>query len=200
MSECPNIIGIDYGSKTAGTTAIAYLQEHRIQFTQSVRKKDADQFIRQFVKTHHPQQIFIDAPLSLPGVFQGLPQHDDFFYRVSDREVKAMSPMFLGGLTARAMKLKHEVLQWDDGIRFHEVYPGHLARLLGLDRDQYKKKMEYIPQHMEVLAPLLPYDLDRAQCQNWHQFDALLAFLSGARYNRGEHKSFGNPQEGIILV
>jgi uncharacterized protein len=42
-----------------------------------------------------PARIFMDAPLSLPQVFFG-PSGNEFFYRRCGRELKAMSPMFLG--------------------------------------------------------------------------------------------------------
>ena len=102
-------IGIDYGSKMAGTTVIAYLKSGKLHFAQSQKKKDADLFVENWVAQHQPRAIFLDAPLSLPGVYTEPEAYDDYFYRAGDRLLRAMSPMFLGGLTARAMRLSRRL-------------------------------------------------------------------------------------------
>ena len=43
------LVGIDYGSKLAGTTVIAYTQENEVHFMSSVKKQDADQMIINFL-------------------------------------------------------------------------------------------------------------------------------------------------------
>lgn len=88
-------LGIDYGSKLAGTTAICYQEGDALTIIQSEKKQDADRFINDTVESLKPEQIFIDAPLSLPAAYFG--NGDDYFYRDCDRQLKAMSPMFLGG-------------------------------------------------------------------------------------------------------
>ena len=45
----PTWIGIDYGSKLAGTTVICYKKEGRLQLLQSEKKSDADAFVSQFI-------------------------------------------------------------------------------------------------------------------------------------------------------
>ena len=75
------IAGIDYGSKLAGTTAIAFVENNLACLLQSERKQDADSFIREWVSAWNPTHLFLDAPLSLPGVYRGLPWCNDFFYR-----------------------------------------------------------------------------------------------------------------------
>ena len=97
--------GIDYGSKLAGTTCIAWMKEGQLKIIQSAKNQDADEWIITQLDNESIDQIFMDAPLSLPPAFHD-PLSDEFFYRAADRELKAMSPMFLGGLTARAMRLK----------------------------------------------------------------------------------------------
>ena len=118
------LVGIDYGSKLAGTTVLAYTEGEEIKILQSQKKQDADQFILNFLKISSPELVGIDAPLSLPGAFRAL--NNEFFYREADKELNAMSPMFLGGLTARAMKLSASI-----PIRMVEVYLGALARSKG---------------------------------------------------------------------
>ncbi len=70
-NERSRLIGIDYGSKLAGTTALAYLSPTGVAIPlQSTAKKDADAFILQHLESLPPHQVFIDAPLSLPGKYR----------------------------------------------------------------------------------------------------------------------------------
>lgn len=181
-----NHFGIDYGSKLAGTTAICFLQNGKLKIIQSEKKKDADAFIMAVIKKYAPGKIFFDAPLSLPLVYRNA-SHTDFFYRKCDREVNAMSPMFLGGLTARAMKLKH----LNSSIPFYESYPKALVNQWQIEK-QYKKDISAFIQ-----ALTLPFALHEIPA-SWHQVDALLAWLIGYRYSTGNVKSVGLEQEGVI--
>jgi len=191
-------IGIDYGSKMAGTTAIAYLEGDSMYFAQSQKKKDADAFVRNWVNEHQPQTVLLDAPLSLPGVYTQPVSYEDYFYRAADRLLKAMSPMFLGGLTARAMKLSRTLEQ--QHISVVETYPSRLADVLGLDRKRYKIDKAYLP----LATTIIMQQMERLQLAeapaNWHQVDALLAFCSGWRYQQGLHELYGEAAEGVIVV
>lgn len=192
-------IGIDYGSKLAGTSAIAHFSdtEGRICFSQGAAKRDADRFILDWIEERRPEQIFLDAPLSLPGVYVGREGCNDYFYRAGDRELKAMSPMFLGGLTARAMQLRSQILALYNPL-VQEVYPGALARHLSLGELGYKAAKENMPACLAAVHPLLP--CPAALPDNWHQFDALLAWLTGHRHAMGQHLVFGHVLEGAIWV
>lgn len=70
-------LGIDYGSKMAGTTAIAYLDNGEIKVILSQKNKDADAFIIATTEQLKPNSIFIDAPLSLPLAY--FRQGDNYF-------------------------------------------------------------------------------------------------------------------------
>lgn len=192
-----NIAGIDYGSRLAGTTVIAALADNSILFFQSEKKKDADRFVLEWVERCQPDKVFMDAPLSLPGIYTSLPGRSDYFYRESDRLLGAMSPMFLGGLTARAMQLKARITK--RSVDMLEVYPKQMARELLLIETGYKKKRAQILPCLEILQNYLPFSIAEPPA-NWHQFDALLAFTSGWRYENNEHQSFGDPMEGVIIV
>lgn len=189
-------VGIDYGSKMAGTTAICYETKGKLELVQSVKKRDADQFIIDQIQRLKPKYVFLDAPLSLPGVYTK-PDFTDYFYRQADKELKAMSPMFLGGLTARAMRLAYELKTVD--IEVFEIYPAQLALQLGLKDQGYKKELQAISTLLDVLLSKLPYSLDSPP-KNWHQFDSILAFYSGYRYLAGESTSYGRADEGVIYV
>ena len=182
MDQGFEFIGIDYGSKLAGTTAVAYLENAKLQLVQSEKKQDADHFLSEIISRLSPKSVFIDAPLSLPAAFYG--KGDDYFYRKADRECKAMLPMFLGGLTARAMKLKAQ----NADRNFYEVYPGMLARdVLDLG-EAYAKKDKFSNQHQSALLKQLEVELHE-DLSNWHQFDAVL----GKLFSDGSEKALGIP-------
>ncbi|HKK77241.1 MAG TPA: DUF429 domain-containing protein [Saprospiraceae bacterium] len=191
-------VGVDYGSKQAGTTVLAFAKKGKIHFLQSKKKADADAALHQWIKKLMPGQVFIDAPLSLPLVYREASKDADFFYRRADRELKAMSPMFLGGLTARAMRLVARV-EADLPVVFRETYPGYLAKLLDLPKMRYKKEKVHLPELTNTLCSSYQLQLEKPPA-NWHQFDALLAYLSGLRYREGAHQTFGDPEEGQIIV
>lgn len=187
-------LGIDYGSKLAGTTAICYQEGKQLIIKQSEKKKDADQFILDMVEELSPNQIFIDAPLSLPAAYFGI--GEDFFYRSSDRALKAMSPMFLGGLTARAMSLKRKLLS--RGVDCHEVYPGGLVRDLDNLKKDYTKKSMVNTAFMKALSKLIGMEIEGVG--SWHQIDAALCWFSGKRYLNDEAKIYGDKDEGLIFI
>jgi len=115
------IVGIDYGNKYAGTTVICYNSRHEIKFVQSSKNADADSFLLNELTYLNPDLIMIDAPLSLPGVYWLSSEYKDHFFRSCDRELRAMSPMFLGGLTARAISLIKKM----NGTEVLETYHGN---------------------------------------------------------------------------
>lgn len=190
------IAGIDYGAKLAGTTVIACAQEGLLYFTSSVKGQDADAFITSWALKHRPQKIFIDAPLSLPGKYCGLSGCEDYFYRLADQQLHAMSPMFLGGLTARAMQLAAQLRA--EGIEVHETYPAYLSKFLVLNELGYKKELSNIGVVVQALAT--QFSCAIPELPDWHHVDAALALLSGSRYQQGIAHTFGRVEEGVIVV
>ena len=152
--------------------------------------RDADGFILHKVQQLCPETIYLDAPLSLPMVYSRPGQ--DYFYRESDKVLGAMSPMFLGGLTARAMRLKFTLEQID--IKVFEIYPAGLVKSISAgafykkDLDAFAKEME---EKMQITCPTLA---------SWHQADAVLAWCSGLRHHQGVNASYGRQEEGIIII
>ena len=187
----PKWIGIDYGSKLAGTTVICYNDCDKLAFVQSKKKQDADVFILDFIDTYSPSQVFIDAPLSLPSAYFGL--GEDYFYRACDRETKAMSPMFLGGLTARAMRL----VSRPSTITFYETYPAYLVKKLLDLAELYNKKSQVNQELVSTLENSFNLRCT-TKLDNWHQVDALLCWISGKRASEGSCMSLGNKEEGLI--
>ena len=176
----------------AGTTAIAGLDGHSASISVSAKNKDADKFIMDFLTSaDYSGKLYLDAPLSLPGVYSGLKGCSDYFYRKADKEVGAMSPMFLGGLTARAMKLKAELSVKD--IELVEAYPKLMAKRLALPSAQYKKEKKYIPEIASIVAEY--FQLNLPNLSSWHEVDAILALCIGLL---PDLKAYGDPNEGLI--
>lgn len=200
LQSMEGIYGIDYGAKLAGTTVVAFLEGGVLRFAASAKKQDADAYLLQFFAERQAGKIFIDAPLSLPKVYtQGANVEDaipDFHYRACDRELGAMSPMFLGGLTARAMK--QAFILRKQGHDVNETYPGMLARHLGLPALGYKGDKASIAPCLQVLHALFDIKCLVDALPNWHHFDALLALCSGLRHERGEAMAVGD-KEGLIV-
>lgn len=193
-----HLAGIDYGSKMAGTTVIAILKKTEVSLFQSEKKQDADALIYEVIKQETCPHVFIDAPLSLPGVYHLGAAYESYFYRSCDSALSAMSPMFLGGLTARAMQLKARLEQL--GTKVYETYPGGLARQLNLKERHYKQQLSELPALREHLASLLPFAIPLAEITTWHHFDAILALWSAWRFNQQTHDSYGDPKEGLIVI
>lgn len=186
-------VGIDFGSNLAGTTAICYEINGKLNILQSEKKASADKFLESFLLQFSGLNIFIDAPLSLPQAYYT--KGEDYFYRTCDRELNAMSPMFLGGLTARAIRLRSQKVQH----QFLECYPAELVRLLGLNGLYKKKHISGLEVFFQELEKHNDLALEK-EIQNWHQMDALLCWMTGKRYSVNQHKTFGQPGEGLIVV
>jgi uncharacterized protein len=183
-------LSIDYGAKLAGTTVVCFAKNGCLHFQQPAKKQDADAWLHSIVAEHKPSAIYMDAPLSLPIVYKG--EGNNYHYRHCDQVVGAMSPMFLGGLTARAMQFRAAFPQ----IPFYEAYPAQAVRTLFLGDIGYKTDLTAF---LEKLAKRLPYPFAQ-QPINWHQVDAALTWFTGWRHDRGEAISYGNGEEGLIWV
>lgn len=193
------IFGIDYGSKLAGSTAIAFQVNGSLCVFQSSKGQDADSFLLDLLKNVEPGIIGFDAPLSLPGQYTGIPGCHDFFFRECDRILKAMSPLFLGGLTARAMRLS-KILE-NYGHRVIETWPSVWAEQLKLKEAGYKKKdPASLSLVTTTLFKKLPIERPQEDLENWHQVDSLLCYWSAYRFASGQSHSYGNPQEGLIFI
>ena len=189
-----NWCGIDYGSKLAGTTCICYQNADGVlEIKQSQKEKDADLFIADFMELYKPDFVMIDAPLSLPDAYYNN-NASDFMYRKADRETRAMSPMFLGGLTARAMQIRRKF----SSISFYETYPAALIKHLQWNEFYIKKQNQ--PSHELLLLAQKNWNINLPSIYNMHQFDALLAWYSGFRLLNKQAVFFGNEQEGGIWI
>ena len=188
-------IGIDYGSKYSGTTAICYVKKKALHFDQSERQKDADEFVDKWLTKNKPEAIYIDAPLSLPAAYHGT--GTDFFFRKCDIELDSKSPMSIGRLTATAMQLKAKFSS--DTTSFYETYPGALAKALSEAADKtYSQKQENFEPFIALLEEHLPIPFAKPP-EDWHQVEAALAWLAGHRHINDKAEMAGEAKEGIIL-
>ena len=189
--------GIDYGSKMAGTTVITYDVNGVLFQKSSSKKMDADAMILKAAVELMPSFIYLDAPLSLPNVYYG--KGNDYFYREADKELKAMSPMFLGGLTARAMQLKSQILTVIE-TKVFETYPSALVRSIPELKTHYKKKdatmVPILTKQIERLLEKIKLD---EKPKTIHQIDSILAWYSGYRHQNGLAIITGNHEEGLII-
>ena len=194
------IAGIDYGSKLAGTTVICYSDKKKqLHLLQSQKKKDADAMILKACDEYHFSSVYIDAPLSLPGVYSALKGYDDYFYRIGDKKISAMSPMFLGGLTARAMRLVAKMRsKYKSDVC--EIYPGGCARQWDVLAACYKIDLEMTRLIITNTLADWGYILDAEQVTNWHRCDAVLAFYIGLKHLKGKAKALGTVEEGQIWI
>ena len=187
--------GIDYGSKLAGTTSVCFSENSLLYVFQSEKNKDSNKFIHYWIKLKKPALVFIDAPLSLPGIYSG--GGTDYFYRKCDLEVKGMSPMFIGGLTARAMKLKNELMQYN--CKLIECYPRQLVNILFRKNAPDYGKKEEIDKFLKILNTKIPFPFID-MITSWHMIDAALAWFTGYRYNNNNALKYGDEREGLIYV
>ncbi len=190
-----NHIGIDYGSKFSGTTAICYVEDKKLHFAQSVKGEDADAFVEKMIKELAPKAVYIDAPLSLPAAYFN--KGDDFFFRKCDKELDTKSPMSIGRLTATAMQLQDKY----DGkkMTFHETLPSALGTMLSEAAERvWNQKKKNLEPFCELLAEHLPLPFAE-KVDNWHQVEAALAYLSGLRHIDGKAEVIGDVEEGVIV-
>ena len=191
------IAGIDYGSKTSGFTCAAILVGNKVHLHQAEKNKDADKWLMSLFEEYQCNVIGIDAPLSIPGALKGLDGFSNYHYREADIEAKAMSPMFLGGLTARAIELKDQIEKMNFS-KVIEVYPKLAAQNLKLQMTHYKKDRNYLAECLAIVTETVQWSFDQSEITNWHQFDALLALISTEKFTRNTCSSIGNKAEGLI--
>ena len=188
-----DFIGIDFGARTAGTTVICHRERGLFHFQRSGKGDDADGWLMERVIAMRPGAIYLDAPLSLPGAYFG--KSNDHFFRLADRLAGGMSPMFLGGLTARAIRLAE---QWrKSGIRVFEVYPSGSIR--------HKWDFLKIPAGRSIPAHKLRlmagvHALPPPAPKDRHEADAWLCWLIGHQHQLGQAVSVGDELEGVILM
>lgn len=190
------LAGIDYGAKLAGTTSMAvWHADDGIRICHSMKKQDADQMIDYLCRDMGQAFIGIDAPLSLPGLYKGLPECRDYFFRQCDIQLSAMSPMFMGGLSARAIQLTDKLKE--NGHKVIEVYPSALKRLYPELADIRNSPSSRHMAFFELYFQTEVFFENGAKITS-HALDSLCALMTVYRYINGESQCAGLEEEGII--
>jgi predicted nuclease with RNAse H fold len=190
------LVGIDFGAKRSGLTSVVSgavggtLSCHTIE-----KGRDTDLWLEELLMQLQPRLIAIDAPLSLPGTYTGISASEDYFYRKCDRDLGAMSPMFLGGLTARAMRLRAKL----SAFEFIETYPSAIAKKVYPDLNREEK--EHFEESIERMKlQTRAFHAIEIKKVRKHDLDALLCWHSAARYLSGLAMPIGLTKEGIIYL
>jgi predicted nuclease with RNAse H fold len=192
------IVGINYGCKYSGTTVICHNTFHEVRFILSPKNSDADEFLLNEIIHIDPDIVLINAPLSLPGVYRHLGGCIDYFFRKCDSEMKASSPMFTGGITARAIGLKRQLNSF--GYQVYETYPRKMVEVLSLPVHIYRQKIADLDSMLDIFMTRASIALNKRLITTWHHFDSLLAFISGLRYMTRQNEVFGKEDEGLVYV
>lgn len=187
-----NWIGVDYGAKLSGNTAVCYNEGQKLIIEQVPKRKDADKWLKKLLEAKKFGSVYIDAPLSLPGRYCGLSEYTNFHYRRCDKALKAMSPLFLGGLTARAMQLADSM-----NIPFCEAYPKAFVSARFSTFKNYKRDRAIENAFFSALKELLP--VIRQEPENNHQLDAMICWYIGYLKLYGQHFEAGEIEEGLIF-
>ncbi len=184
------IAGIDFGSKLSGNTVVALLENNKVYFNRSEKGKDSDVFLLEVLHSDSIQIVGIDAPLSLPLKYFG--KGDDYFFREADRELGAMSPLFLGGLTARAIRIRDILVESQKQVI--EVYPS--VKLI----EQGFSSSDEVEKVMEMILHSMSWKVEKLVKIDAHTRDSLLALLSVEAFRCQKAKCFGLVEEGLIYI
>lgn len=167
------LVGIDLGGRTTGKTGLSFLDTDLNEIKNysreyiSERCGKSDKELIRFVESFNADVIGIDAPLSLPDF-----KSENYLYRNCDKKLKALSPMTLGEITARAIHIKENLSCKD----IFEVYPKTLLELHKINHKGYKRDQNLQNIIWEILIEY--YDLDFPDIEmNEDNLDSILAVL-----------------------
>jgi predicted nuclease with RNAse H fold len=171
------ICGVDFGAQRSGNTVVAVKTGSTTTLHRSAKGQETDPWIVELLTELKPALVAIDAPLSLPGIYltpreYSEHKYTDYFYRACDRELQAMSPMFLGGLTARAMRLKDILARMN--VEVIETYP------------------------KKIRASGIKVNIDKAK--DAHEEDALFCLALAELYHQKKARGVGSANEGLIWL
>ncbi|MCH8555192.1 MAG: hypothetical protein LAT76_08545 [Schleiferiaceae bacterium] len=192
--------GVSLGGKYTGDSALAIYSNGQILIVQPDEGVDSDAFSTQVIEQFAPEIITIDAPITIPGALTKTSGCFDYHFRQADKECGCISPMIIGGRTARAIELKSV---WEKlGKEVYETSPRLLARDFGLREMGYRKTGLHLRNCAALLKASFNPDINLAErdISNWTRLDALLALMTAMKIETKTATSIGNPEEGLIWV
>lgn len=187
--------GIDFGGKMSGTSVIAVPGQTTIRLFNCEKNEDADKFLLDMIQQKKISCVFLDAPLNLPCIYKGIQTREDYFFRESDQQLKSVSPMLMGGLTARAMKFSSILKKF--GVDCYEVHPPAFISRMKLNEMGYKKETDQIPEISEKISEIIGLPLMH-ELNTWNEVDALIALAIGILFKQDKAEFCGNPEEGFV--
>ncbi len=194
------LFGVNYGSKLSGNTLIAIYKDSSIVFMDVDKGVDADGFILKAASHFNPSYVFLNVPLSLPGIYHKIDGCDDYHFRKADKDLNSISPMFNGGLAARAMELKAELE--NIGSEVFETCPRILAKRFGFPAKGYQGSNQglkccrtQLTECFKDTIAIKPSDI-----KSWYHLDALLILMSAMNFEQGCADAYGNKEEGLIFI
>ena len=198
--EDKTLFGIHFGGLLSGDTVVAIFQKSGIVFMEVDEGINSDEFILNAAEHFKPGHVFIDAPLSLPGIYKEIDGCEDYHFRHADLDLKSISPMFVGGFAARAMRLKDELKK--AGIEMYETCPKTTAKRFGLPSKGYKGSAQGLKCCRNDLSSRFHHNIEVAEedIKNWQHLDALMSLMAAMNYDQGCADKFGNEDEGLIFI
>ena len=157
----------------------------------------SDDEIVDFVKSHSPDIVVIDAPLSLPRGRSDIDDRSGPHFRKCDLELRRLKirffPVTLGPmrqLTKRGISLKLRLLE--AGFDSIESFPGGVQDVLGIPRHRHMKGL---------LEGLMKLGLRGIGPENSeHELDAVTIGYLGLLYLKGMALALGDPGEGLLYL
>jgi predicted nuclease with RNAse H fold len=186
-------VGVDLAGVEARNTGVACLN-FDLHLTHAIVHTDEE--IVDFVLTHHPLVVVVDAPLSLPRGRLSLEEKSNIHLRECDRVLLRRGirffPVTLGPmrkLTARGIRLAARLR--DFGVKVFEGYPGGAQDIMGIPRKN--KGVDALAAGLRGLGLAvdgLTHD----------ELDAVTCAYVGLLYLKGGAELIGDRDEGEMLL
>ena len=191
------VVGIDLAGSEKRDTGFCVMDPHMRCRTGVLH---TDQEVLRLTSEAMPGVVSIDAPLFLPKGRESLEKPGPPHFRECDKELLRMHirffPISLGPmrmLTARGMKLRTALEA--QGFEVIESFPGAVQDLLGMPRKQkgLRELEEALRRYGIGLGP-------RKGGFSGDELDAVTSALVGLMYRKGEYRTIGDPEEGLMIL
>ena len=191
----PLVVGIDLAGSPKRNTGVCLMKGKAVLCCETLFSDDE---IVDFVVTHRPGLVTVDAPLHLPPGRRTIDDRNGEHFRPCDRELLKRGirffPITLGPmrmLTLRGIHLKRVLRR--KGFEVIEMYPGAA-------QDVWKtgRKQDGLPTLTRGLRKLGVTGLRGSL--NGDELDAVTGALVGYAYRTGRAEVLGNFKEGAIVI
>lgn len=191
------VAGIDLAGSEQRSTGVALMDRGR-HVESSVVKSDTE--LWDWISSHSPRLLVVDAPLSLPRGRLSLEIRSAVHFRQCDRELRRLGipffPITLGPmrmLTARGIRLRERLVA--SGYDVYEGYPGGAQDLWGIARKQ--RGVEKLRRALRRRG--CSGTVERRAITH-DELDAVTLALVGLELLDGQALIIGDPDEGTIVL